>query len=337
MSKYLVTGGAGFIGSHIVDALVGAGHEVVVLDNLSSGHKENLSGAWDKINFIEGDIRDPETCLMASKGCNGIFHEAALVSVADSVERPRDNHEINITGTLNVLEAARVNGAKRMVFASSAAIYGDNPELPKTEDMLPEPMSPYAVAKITGEYYLKIYAELYGLECVALRYFNVYGLRQDPSSPYSGVISIFSQRVQQGLPVTIYGDGGQTRDFINVADVVSANLLAMKTNLLLATKKHKSAHKSRQPSTINHQLVSCNFVALNVAIGKQHTLLQLLSTLEEITGNKVNRILESSRSGDINHSVASCGKLKAIGWTPSVELKQGLMKSCAFSKPVVKE
>ena len=189
--KYLVTGGAGFIGSHIVDALIAANHEVVVLDNLSRGHKENLSCAGERITFIEGDIRNSETCLMASKGCDGIFHEAALVSVADSVERPRDNHDINITGMINVLEAARTNGIKRVVFASSAAIYGDNPELPKHENMLPEPMSPYAVAKITGEYYLKTYAELYGLECVALRYFNVFGPRQDPSSPYSGVISIF--------------------------------------------------------------------------------------------------------------------------------------------------
>ena len=192
MSKYLVTGGAGFIGSHIVDGLLDEGHEVVVLDNLSSGDMSNLSHCLEKISFIKGDIRDSETCYKAAAGCDGIFHEAALVSVADSVERPVDNHEINITGTLNVLEAARRNAVKQIVFASSAAIYGDNPELPKTETMLPEPKSPYAIAKITGEYYLNVYAELHGIKCTALRYFNVFGPRQDPSSPYSGVISIFS-------------------------------------------------------------------------------------------------------------------------------------------------
>ena len=183
--KHLVTGGAGFIGSHIVDALVANDHGVVVLDDLSSGHKENLSKAWNRIEVIEGDIRDAATCLKAAEGCDGIFHEAALVSVPDSINRPRDNHDINITGTLNVLEAARKQGVKRVVFASSAAVYGDNPELPKREDMLPEPKSPYALAKLTGEYYLKVYAECFGLETVALRYFNVFGPRQDPSSMYS--------------------------------------------------------------------------------------------------------------------------------------------------------
>lgn len=313
MSKYLVTGGAGFIGSHIVDALIAQDHEVAVLDNLSSGHKKNLSGVMDRINFIEGDVRDPETCLKASEGCNGVFHEAALVSVADSVERPCDNHEINITGTLNVLEAARVNGVKRVIFASSAAIYGDNPELPKHEEMLPEPQSPYAVAKITGEYYLKTYAELYGLECVALRYFNVYGPRQDPSSPYSGVISIFSKRVGQGLPITIYGDGEQTRDFVNIADVASANLLAMKSAFLKPNSESPQPHKSAK-----------NFAVFNVATGEQYTLLQLLSTLEELNSQKVERIFMAARSGDIRHSFANNKKLKNLGWQPSVSLKAGL-------------
>ncbi|MCK5833949.1 NAD-dependent epimerase/dehydratase family protein [bacterium] len=306
MSKYLVTGGAGFIGSHIVEALIDANHDVVVLDNLSSGHKENLSKVWRRIRFIEGDIRDPETCGKASEGCDGVFHEAALVSVADSVERPRDNHEINITGTVNVLEAARGNGVKRIVFASSAAIYGDNPELPKNEMMLPEPQSPYAVAKITGEYYLKTYAELYGLECVALRYFNVYGPRQDPSSPYSGVISIFSQRVGRGLPITIYGDGEQTRDFVNIADVVSANLLAMGVGVFEA---------GGFPSA---------FSVFNVATGKQHSLLDLLDTLEEISIQKVSRTFAKARAGDIRHSFASNETLKNVGWIPSINFKAGL-------------
>jgi UDP-glucose 4-epimerase len=309
--KYLVTGGAGFIGSHIVDALIGQGHDVVVLDNLSSGHRENLTQVMDRISFIEGDVRDPDACLQASEGCDGMFHEAALVSVADSVERPRDNHEINMTGMLNVLEAARTNGVKRVVFASSAAIYGNNPELPKTEEMRPEPMSPYAVAKITGEYYLRTYAELYGLECVALRYFNVYGPRQDPSSPYSGVISIFSTRVGKGQPITIYGDGEQTRDFVNVADVVSANLTAMTVGF---------------PATSNAQLPIVNFSVFNVATGKQHTLLDLLDHLESVAGNTVVRNFAPARAGDIRHSFASSKKLQALGWQPSVEFREGLQR-----------
>jgi len=321
--KYLVTGGAGFIGSHIAEALVADGHHVVVLDNLSSGHKENLSSIWKRIAFIEGDIRDPETCIQAAEGCDGVFHEAALVSVADSVERPRDNHAINITGTLNVLEAARTCGVKRVLFASSAAIYGNNPELPKREEMLPEPMSPYAVAKITGEYYLRTYAALYGLECVALRYFNVYGPRQDPSSPYSGVISIFSTRVGQGLPITIFGDGEQTRDFVNVADVVSANLLAMKTDLVGAQRR-QGAQDPGQSSTINQQLKDRNFVAFNVATGQARSLLELLGTLEEIAGRKVDRKFAPARAGDIRHSFASNERLQAAGWAPSVDFKEGL-------------
>jgi UDP-glucose 4-epimerase len=307
--KYLVTGGAGFIGSHIVDALIDDGHEVVVLDNLSSGHMENLQGVLDKVTFIEGDVRDPEICLKAADGCNGIFHEAALVSVADSIQRPLDNHDINITGTLNVLEAARASGVKRVVFASSAAVYGDNPVLPKTESMLPEPISPYAVAKITGEHYLRTYAELYGMEGVALRYFNVYGPRQDPSSPYSGVISIFATRVGQGLPITIYGDGEQTRDFVNVKDVVSANLLAMQSDF--------SMPSNCQPST-------SHFLAFNVATGEANSLLQLLTILEEITGNRVERKFEAARAGDIRHSLASSEKLQAFGWLPGIHFKTGL-------------
>jgi UDP-glucose 4-epimerase len=341
--KYLVTGGAGFIGSHIVDALVAEDHKVVVLDNLSSGHRENLASVMDRIAFIEGDIRDADSCIQAADGCDGIFHEAALVSVADSVERPRDNHDINITGTLNVLEAARSAGVRRVVFASSAAIYGNNPELPKTEAMLPEPMSPYAVAKITGEHYLKTYAELYGLECIALRYFNVYGPRQDPSSPYSGVISIFARRVGQGLPVTIYGDGEQTRDFINVADVISANLLAMQTELSAippqveavtgndssgaSTGHDKIQNNGRgqlAPRSMPHAPCAQRFVVLNVATGRARSLLDLLGNLEEQSGKKVERSFAPARAGDIRHSVACSQELQDLGWRPSIHFKEGL-------------
>jgi UDP-glucose 4-epimerase len=351
--KYLVTGGAGFVGSHIADALIERGHQVVVLDNLSSGHRENLADVIARIEFIEGDIRDPETCLKAAEGCDGIFHEAALVSVPDSINRPRDNHDINITGTLNILEAARKQGVKRVVFASSAAVYGDNPDLPKREDMLPEPKSPYALAKLTGEYYLKVYAECYGLETVALRYFNVFGSRQDPSSMYSGVISIFSERIKKGLPITIYGDGRQTRDFVNVRDVVSANLLAMTTDCL-ATKGHtrdevergttnvgqrsgKNSQKGdfneakgrfNEPqsgvSTFNEG--SARFNAFNVATGRQTSLLKLLDTLEAITGNNVPRSFSPSRLGDIQHSLADIFKARNIlGYEPRIGVKEGLL------------
>jgi UDP-glucose 4-epimerase len=308
--KYLVTGGAGFIGSHITDALIERGHDVVVLDNLSSGHKENLSGVMDRIEFVEGDIRDPEACLKAAEGCDGIFHEAALVSVPDSVNRPRDNHDINITGTLNILEAARQQKVKRVVFASSAAVYGDNPELPKQENMLPEPKSPYALAKLTGEYYLKVYAECFGLETVALRYFNVFGVRQDPSSMYSGVISIFSERIKKGLPITIYGDGEQTRDFVNVADVVQANLLAMEAPSLQAS--------NLKPQT-------GGFAAFNVATGKQTSLLGLVAVLGELCGVTPETKFSPSRLGDIQHSLADISKIrKILGYDPQVELKAGL-------------
>jgi len=343
--KYLVTGGAGFIGSHIVDALAEQEHEVIVLDDLSSGHKENLSHACsvansvllpeDRIEFIEGDIRDPETCLKAAEGCDGIFHEAALVSVPDSINRPRDNHEINITGTLNILEAARVNGVKRVVFASSAAVYGDNPELPKREDMPPEPKSPYALAKLTSEYYLKVYAECFGLETVALRYFNVFGPRQDPSSMYSGVISIFSERIKKGLPITIYGDGEQTRDFVNVADVVQANLLAMGVQRLeINGPRSESTPATLQPLGSSREMSAAYFYGspltfsiFNVATGKQTSLLQLLAALEQIAGRKVEQNFAEPRSGDVYFSVADISKTRGtLKYEPKVNLKEGLEK-----------
>ncbi len=333
MSKFLVTGGAGFIGSHIVDALITGGYGVVVLDNLSSGYKENLSNVWKKITFVEGDVRDAETCLKAAEGCDGIFHEAALVSVPDSINRPRDNHDINITGTLNVLEAARANGVKRVVFASSAAIYGDNPELPKCETMLPEPKSPYAMAKLTGEYYLKVYAECFGLETVALRYFNVFGPRQDPSSMYSGVISIFSERISERVPITIYGDGEQTRDFVNVADVVQANLLAMTTVKIVqdveVVKRNPNLNDPRSGvlTTSTSPEPSGRFNVFNVATGKSTRLLSLLENLEAIVGQTVERNFLPVRDGDIQHSLADIAKArKSLGYEPRVDLKAGLGK-----------
>ena len=278
--KYLVTGGAGFIGSHIVESLIRNGNEVRVLDDLSTGHYDNLKKVSSEIEFVEGDIRDPDICIDLAKGCDGIFHEAALVSVVDSIERPQDNHDINITGTMNILEAARIRNCKRIVFASSAAIYGNNPELPKNETMLPEPLSPYGAAKIAGEHLLQAYAEQFGIECVALRYFNVYGPRQDPRSMYSGVISKFVDCAKNQVTPKIYGDGKQTRDFVYVDDVVQANLKAM----TVPTK--------------------APFLRCNIGTGIATSLLEVVEALRGINETFTQPQFEPERPGDIRHSLA---------------------------------
>lgn len=298
---YLVTGGCGFIGSHICEALVDRDDTVIVYDNLASGYEHNLDGFRDKVRFIQADVRDPEALAKAMDGVDYVFHEAALVSVFDSVDRPQDNHEINITGTLNVLEAARQAGVKRVVMACTAAAYGNNPELPKREDMRPEPESPYGLAKVTGEYYLRIYAQLYGLETVALRYFNVYGPRQDPSSMYSGVISKFSELVNQQQAPTIFGDGLQTRDFVYVKDVVQGNLLAMAASDLGQGE------------------------VLNIATGEQTSLLDLLAVLNDLTDQQLEPTFKDARAGDVKHSVAAIDRAKeTLGYAPAYDLHRGL-------------
>lgn len=301
MSMTLITGGCGFIGSHIAEALVAEGVKVRVFDNFSSGKLENLKGFGGGIEVIRGDVCDPEELNSAMKGITHVFHEAALVSVAVSVEKPVDNDSINIRGTLNVLQAARAAGVKRVVFATSAAVYGNNPVLPKREDMLPEPESPYALGKLTGEYYLKLFSSLYGVETVALRYFNVFGPRQDGKSMYSGVISRFTDDLRSGRTPTIFGDGQQTRDFVYVKDVVQANLLAMRSH---------SVGKGE---------------VFNVATGRTVSLLQLLETLKKITGIKVEPQFRDARAGDIKHSLADISKItKALGYTPKFGLEEGL-------------
>jgi UDP-glucose 4-epimerase len=298
---YLVTGGCGFIGSHIVEALAGEGHAVRVFDNLSSGYRRNIDHIDGDVEFIEGDIRDSAAIDAATAGTDYVFHEAALVSVFDSVERPVDNNDINITGTLNVLEAARTHGVKRIVMASSAAVYGNNPELPKREGMKPEPESPYAIGKIVGEYYFSVYHKLHGLETVALRYFNVYGPRQDPSSMYSGVISKFTDVLRGDGTPTVFGDGQQTRDFVFVGDVVRANLLAM---------------RSDEAGTGS---------VFNVGTGRQASLLDLLSVLGELTDRTVEPLFADARAGDIRHSVSAIDKARStLGYAPQFELREGL-------------
>ena len=301
MGKTLITGGCGFIGSHIAEALVADGVGVRVFDNFSSGKLENLKGFGKDIEVVRGDVCDPEALKAAMQGVEHVFHEAALVSVAVSVEQPLENDSINIRGTLNVLQAARAAGVKRVVFATSAAVYGNNPDLPKRENMLPEPESPYALGKLTGEHYLKLYSSLYGVETVALRYFNVFGPRQDGKSMYSGVISRFTDDIRNGRTPTIFGDGQQTRDFVFVKDVVQANLLAMRT---------ASVGKGE---------------VFNVATGRAVSLLQLLETLKTITGSKLVPQFRDARAGDIKHSLADISKIRAaLGYEPKFGLEYGL-------------
>ena len=296
--KALITGGAGFIGSHLAQGLLAQGHQVVILDNLSTGRLKNLETFSERVTFVEGDVRDAERLKELCQGCQLLFHQAAVVSVPYSVEHPQETHDVNIQGTLNALLAARDAGAQRLVFASSAAIYGEEPLLPKQEGMRPTPISPYAVEKITGEHYLGAFHQLYGLQTVALRYFNVFGPRQDPSSPYSGVISIFVNRLLAGQDPLIFGDGEQYRDFVFVKDVVAANLLA-------AT--HPDAPGK----------------AFNVGRGERTSLNQLVKLLSELTGYSATPQYKEPRAGDIRESLADITRIvQTLGYTPKV--KEGL-------------
>ena len=297
--KALVTGGAGFIGSHIVDRLLQDGHQVIVLDDLSTGHRENLAEN-EKLEIIEGDVRDFNTVNQCMQGIDWVFHKAAVASVPKTVNDPVGSSAVNYQGTLHVLEAARQNKAKRVVFASSAALYGDEPTLPKVETMLPVTLSPYAVDKLASEYACGMYTKLYGLETVSLRYFNVYGPRQDPSSPYSGVISIFADKLKQGSAPTIFGDGEQTRDFVYVSDVVEANMRA-------ATKESAAGQ------------------VINIATGNKITLNELLNTFCEIKQLEFNAEYQDPRQGDIKESYANVNKAASVlDWSSTVELNQGL-------------
>lgn len=299
MPRYLVTGGAGFIGSHLVDALVARGDEVHVVDDLSSGSLENLRQSMDKLRFFEGSISNTKLLDEAATGCSGVFHLAAVVSVMESIHNPIRTHEVNSLGSLCVIEAAKKHGMK-VVFSSSAAIYGNEPALPTPESATPAPISPYGVQKLETELLLSAYESIHALDSVSLRYFNVYGPRQDPSSPYSGVISIFVNRGRQGLPVTIYGDGQQTRDFVFVGDVVRANLLAMSNG-------------------------NSGAVRVNIATGRPTTLLELVRAVEAATARSLEVHHGEARSGDIRHSVAAVQVARdTLGWTATTELLPGL-------------
>jgi UDP-glucose 4-epimerase len=303
--RILVTGGAGFIGSHLAERLLQDGHEVRVLDNLSTGRRENLP-THPRLEFVEGDIR-ATGAMSAVAGIDAIYHLAAVASVQASVEDPRGTHETNFVGTLNLLEAARQHGVRRFIYASSAAVYGDTADLPVSEEAITKPLSPYAADKLAGEHYLDFYGRKYGFAGTAFRFFNIYGPRQDPSSPYSGVISVFVDRMRENRAVTVFGDGRQTRDFVYVGDL--AELLASALS---------NEHAVGQ--------------VLNVGRGVECSLLELLTELEKLGGKRIERRHEPARTGDIRHSRARVAHLRQVfGHVPQTAIGAGLAKLLAGS------
>jgi nucleoside-diphosphate-sugar epimerase len=301
-SRILVTGGAGFIGSHLVERLLADGHSVRVLDDFSAGREENLAFAkpGDPLEVVRGDIRDVDAVHAAMAGVDGVFHEAALVSVPRSVECPELSCAINAHGTAHVLDAARAAGVRRVVYASSSAVYGDAASVPVSESVAPRPLSPYGLDKLYTEQAGALFHRLYGLETVPLRYFNVFGPRQDPSSPYSGVISIFATRLLAGKPLTVFGDGQQSRDFVYVADVVEANMRAM-----------FGAYAGPAP--------------LNVGTGRRVTINELAKLLGEVTGVPPRIAYEPARAGEIMDSQADITAIhSALGYAPRWTVRAGL-------------
>lgn len=303
---YLVTGGAGFIGSHIVEELVKRGERVRVVDNLSTGKRENLQPFMDEIAFIEGDLRDLETAARVVEGVTFVLHEAALPSVPRSIEDPKGSTENNLNATLHLLMAARDAGVKRVVYASSSSVYGDSPSLPKVEDFLPAPLSPYAASKLAGEYYCRVFHQAYGLETVCLRYFNVFGPRQDPLSLYAAVIPKFITLAFAGKPLVVYGDGEQSRDFSFVANVVQANLLAC-------------------------EAMGAAGETINVGCGGQISLNQLVEELKGILGADLKVEYTATRPGDVKHSLASIEKAKRLlRYEPPVSFGEGLRRTVVW-------
>lgn len=311
--RYLVTGGSGFIGSNIVEALLLRGDHVTVLDDFSTGRRQNLeavvrtrpSGSAGP-EILEGDIRDTAMVRRAVRGITHVLHQAALPSVPRSIEDPGSSHAVNATGTLNLLIEARDAGVKRFVYASSSSVYGDSPEQPKVESMPTAPLSPYAVSKLAGEFYCRIFHSLYGLETVSLRYFNVFGPRQDPTSQYAAVVPNFVKALASGRPPIVFGDGLQSRDFTYVENAVDANLKACEAPAQACGR------------------------AYNVACGDRVTLLDLLNLLERVTAKAVPPVHEKPRPGDVRHSLADIGEARRLlGYEPRVPLEEGLRRTVA--------
>jgi UDP-glucose 4-epimerase len=299
-----VTGGAGFIGSHLVEALLAEGWRVRVVDSLATGRRANLAHLDDAYDWLEGDLADFDVCRRAVEGATYVFHQAAIPSVPRSVREPIQSHISGPTATLNVLEAARQAGVRRVMFAASSSAYGDTDELPKHEGMLPRPLSPYAAGKLAGEHYVRVYAQSMGLDGVSLRYFNIFGPRQDPSSPYSGVISLFARAMSEGRRPIIYGDGHQTRDFTYVANVVDANLRAMRSDRPLGGE------------------------VLNIGTGRRISLLVLVGALNEALGTRLEPEYLPPRSGDVRDSLASLDRARAVlGYEPAVGFEEGLRRT----------
>ncbi|MGI6627868.1 MAG: SDR family oxidoreductase [Bacillota bacterium] len=299
----VVTGGAGFIGSHLVRRLVKSGVKVKVIDNLTSGTLDNIEGIEGPVDFTGGDIRDLDCLRSVLAGSQVVFHQAALTSVPASVENPVLTNEVNVTGTLNVLAAARQCGVRRVVMASSSAVYGNSPVLPKSEDHILEPMSPYAISKYVGEMYSVFFSRFQGVETVCLRYFNVYGPRQNPDSEYAAVIPIFISQMLSGKTPVIYGDGHQSRDFVHVDDIVTANLLA-------ATVENVSGE------------------VFNIAAGASFTLNQLVDILNQVLGTQIKARYEPDRIGDVKNSRASIEEARRVlGYAPSINFEEGLRRT----------
>ncbi|RLS51949.1 MAG: SDR family NAD(P)-dependent oxidoreductase [Planctomycetota bacterium] len=312
MVRYLVTGGAGFIGSHIASRLVAEGHRVRVLDNLCTGSLANLAHLGAAVEFHQGDLRDPAAVARAVDGVEIVFHQAALASVPLSIERPLETHEACVTGTVNLLDACRKGGVQRVVYAGSSSAYGDSPEMPKRESHLPEVLSPYAAAKLAGEYYCQAFAASYDLEVVRLRYFNVFGPRQDPKSPYSAVIPLFASALVEGRTPRIYGSGEQSRDFVFVENVAEANILASRA-------------------------AGVSGKVYNVACGETISVLELLHLIcQELEVSFCPEFMPP-RVGDVLHSWADISATQRdLGYQVKVSLREGLTKKLAYYKDALK-
>lgn len=303
MTKVLVTGGAGFIGSNLVDGLLREGYEVRVLDNFSTGRRENIEHVKNDIELIEGDMRDQEITDQAVAGVDMILHEAALPSVPRSINAPVTSNDVNVGGMLKLLSSAQKTGVQRMIMASSSSIYGNTVELPKHEGMTPKPMSPYAVTKLTGEHYLRVFHELYGMETLAIRYFNVFGPRQDPTSQYSGVIAKFMDAALEGTKYTVNGDGLQARDFTYIDNVVKGNLLALKAS-------------------------SLGGESVNVACGGKYSLIELIDAINKAAHVDLPIEYGPNRAGDVKYSMAAIEKAKALlGYEPEVDFYEGIKRT----------
>jgi UDP-glucose 4-epimerase len=308
--KAVVTGGAGFIGSHITEELIQRGYHVIVIDDLSTGKMENIQHLLDEgnLNFVRGSITDLALLQKFFSDADYIFHQAAIPSVPRSIKNPLASNEVNVTGTLNVLSAARDQGIKKVIFASSSSVYGDTPNLPKREDMTPNPQSPYAVTKLAAEYYCRVFTDVYGISTICLRYFNVFGARQNPDSQYAAVIPKFIKAIKEGKPPVIFGDGEQTRDFTFIKDVVHANILAAESKA---------------------------FGIFNIGKGDRISINQLAQIILKLNGKEnIKPLYEKGRLGDIKHSLADISKAQSFGYKPEYDVEKGIVETIRSFKYV---